>query len=416
MTEPSILVGGTGHLLGPAPHTVEHLAAYRSRGGNRTGPTPDELLDLVEEAELLGRGGAAFPLALKLRSVRERPGPRVVVANGAEGEPGSVKDRHLMRARPYLVLDGLRRACEVIGADRGYLYVADPVAAERLRAALAVAPPPVPIVVVEAVSTYVAGEESAAVRFLDGGPALPTAKPPRVFERGVGGAPTLVANVETLAHLALLAAGRSAAGDLLVTVAGAGQPPLLAEVPLGTPLRELFSRPRAVSGALVGGMFGGLLDEKVLDLPLIPQAYAAAGGALGCGAIWLLGPEDCPVTVAADAVGYLAAESARQCGICVSGTRGLADALTALATGADPGAGAERLANLARWSAGLPGRGACGLLDAAARVAGSLLRLHGALAEQHTERPCPACLAHPPAAGARLLVPPTEPYFPQGAP
>ncbi|GGQ75365.1 NADH-ubiquinone oxidoreductase-F iron-sulfur binding region domain-containing protein [Couchioplanes azureus] len=413
MTEPSILVGGTGHLLGPEPYAVENLATYRARGGYRTGPSPEELLGLVDAAGLLGRGGAAFPLAVKLRAVRERPGPRVVVANGAEGEPGSVKDRHLMRARPHLVLDGLRRACEVTGAGAGHLYVADPVAAGRLRAALAAAPPPVPIAVTGAPAAYVAGEESAAVRFLGGGPALPTAKPPRVFEHGVGGAPTLVANVETLAHLALLAAGRPAAGDLLITVAGAGHPPLLAEVPLGTPLRTLFPRSAAVSGALVGGLFGGLLDAGVLDLPLTPQAYAAAGGALGCGAIRLLGPDDCPVAVAAEAVGHLAAQSARQCGVCVSGTRGLAGALTALATGPDPAAG--RLADLSRWSASLPGRGACGLLDAAARVAGSLVRVHGALAERHAERPCPACHARPPAAGDRLLVPPTEPYLPEGA-
>ncbi len=369
---------------------VETRAPYLAAGGYPA--VPAGLVDRVAEAGLRGRGGAGFPLATKLRTVAAASGTPVVVANGEEGEPGSVKDRYLMRTRPHLVLDGLRVAAALVDASRGYVYVADPLSARRLRAALAEAPPiglPVEVVVVPA--AYAAGEESAAVRYIDGGPALPVAKPPRVFERGVGGAPTLVSNVETLAHLALLTAGRDATGHLLVTVSGAGREPSLFEVPAGTRLGDLVGPGPAVTGALLGGMFGGVRGPDALALPLDVDALAAAGAALGCGAVHLLGPDDCPVDVAAEALAYLAAESSRQCGVCVSGTAALAATVGGLRAGT---AGGGDLTRLARWAGGLPGRGACGLLDAAARNAGALLTHFPDLTAAHAARghTCPACL------------------------
>lgn len=174
----------TGTVLGAAPHLTESADAYRATGGYDTATDPEELLAHLDAAGLRGRGGAGFPAAVKLRSVRGRGGSPVVVANGEEGEPGSVKDRWLLRARPHLVLDGLARAAAVTGAVRGYVYLSDPAAGESVRRALTEHPPPLPVEVVETAHTYVAGEESAVVRRIDGGPALPTAKPPRPFERG----------------------------------------------------------------------------------------------------------------------------------------------------------------------------------------------------------------------------------------
>ncbi len=334
------------------------------------------------------------------------PGPRpVVVANGEEGEPGSVKDRWLLRARPHLVLDGLARAAEITGAERGYVYVSDAAAGERIRRALAERTPRLPCDVVETPHTYVAGEETAVVRRINGGPALPTAKPPRPYEQGVGGAPTFVANVETLARIALIAAQpdrrRRTARTTLVTLAGGGAEPLLAEVPYGCTLRTL-ARAQGVpepAGALMGGLFGGLIGPGHLDLALEPDTLKAAGTALGCGAIRFLGPDECPVSLASAALAHLAAESARQCGICIAGTGSIRDAVGALTTGtADPGL----LTRLHRWSTSLPGRGACGLLDAAAGTAGSLLRAFPHLVRSHLDGPCHACSA--PADADRLTV------------
>ncbi|MGW2274756.1 NADH-ubiquinone oxidoreductase-F iron-sulfur binding region domain-containing protein [Streptomyces yangpuensis] len=402
-----------GTVLGTSPDSAETADAYRAAGGYAGTTDPGELLAHLAASGLRGRGGAGFPAAVKLRSVRNRGdggghGVRpVVVANGEEGEPGSAKDRWLLRARPHLVLDGLTRAAAVTGAVRGFVYLSDPAAGESVRRALAEHPPPLPVEVVETDHTYVAGEETAVVRRIDGGPALPAAKPPRPYERGVGGAPTLIANVETLARIALTATRPDLRHDIargtLVTLSGRpAATAVLTEVPYGIPLRSLASRygmPDA-TGALMGGLFGGLVDAGALDLPLEPGALTAAGTALGCGAIRFLAPGTCPVATAADAAAHLAAESARQCGVCVSGTAAVGDALGALAAGT---AGPDTADRLDRWARGLPGRGACGLLDAAAGIAGSLLRSFPRQVRSHLAAPCPVCAAGVPAEGRRRL-------------
>jgi NADH:ubiquinone oxidoreductase subunit F (NADH-binding) len=394
------------HLLGSDPYGIETLDCYRAAGGY-TRIDPQTLLARVDASGLRGRGGAAFPLTTKLRSViasatATRLAP-VVVANGEEGEPGSVKDRQLMRTRPHLILDGLAHAAAIIGADRAYAYVSDHASADALAEALDAYPPVVPTTVVRVDPAYVAGEETAVVRFLDGGPALPVAKPPRPYERGVGGAPTLTSNVETLAHLARLASGVDSTANLLLTIGGSGIEPALVEVTAGTRLRAILAACGwwHATGALMGGLFGGVSGESILDTPVSADALRAAGSALGCGAIHLLAPDDCPVDLAVDALAYLAAESALQCGVCISATAALATTAAALRTGA---ATAEDLAKIERWVLTLPGRGACGLLDAAARVAGSLLAGFRPLVDTHLDGTCRRCATGHRSGAGRLIV------------
>lgn len=403
----SQMAARAGTALGAAPAVAESAAAYAATGGYRDAVGPDVLLAHMSAAGLRGRGGAGFPVAVKLRTVRDAGGAPVVVANGEEGEPGSVKDRWLLRARPHLVLDGLARAAAITGAVRGFVYLSDPHAGARVRQALAERPPRVPVEVIETGHAYVAGEETAVVRRINGGPALPTAKPPRPFEQGVGDEPTLVSNVETLARIALIAARpdlRSRiARSTLLTLSGARGTPLLTEVPYGSKLAALAAAQGTpdATGALMGGLFGGLIGAESLGLPLDPGALTAAGTALGCGAIRFLAPDECPVALAADALDHLAAESSRQCGVCVSGTAAISDTLRRLTAGT---AGPDSLERLLRWSSGLPGRGACGLLDAAAGTAGSLLRAFPESVRAHLGAPCPACAASRPG-GHRLSVP-----------
>jgi NADH:ubiquinone oxidoreductase subunit F (NADH-binding) len=316
-----------------------------------------------------------------------------VVANGEEGEPGSVKDRYLLVHRPHLVLDGLRLMAHASGADRAIVYVSDAACEASVRTALddGEALWPVAAEVFRVEHTYVAGEETALVQAIDGGPALPTAKPPRAFEAGVGDSPTLVQNVETLAHVALLASDGSAGDTFLATVSQRGQQPALVEVPLGVRLGELVewlgADLSALRGAIAGGLFGGLLADP-WSLPLTHEALRAAGSALGCGSFALVGEDDCPVDAAADAVAFLAAESSRQCGVCVNATAGMAEVLTALRVGTvEP----HQLAKMAGWTEKVPGRGACALVDAAARMAASLLREYPAVVDSHVAQPCPRC-------------------------
>ncbi|MEU6553319.1 NADH-ubiquinone oxidoreductase-F iron-sulfur binding region domain-containing protein [Streptomyces sp. NPDC046915] len=372
------------------------LDRYVAAGGYTPVPEPDRLLDRIAAVGLRGRGGAGFPAAVKLRAVRHAPGPSVVVANGEEGEPGSVKDRWLLRHRPHLVLDGVRLAAAMTGAGRGCVYLSDAVAERTVRQALAEWPGDLHVDVVPTPHTYVAGEETAVVRRIDGGPALPTAKPPRPFESGVGGAPTLVANVETLARIAMLhahpEAATAVAGTHLVTLSGSGGTAALVEASAGTHLKAIadMGGHGKAEAVLLGGLFGGLHGPDWGDLPLDHDGLAAAGGALGCGALHFLHPGDCPVAVATQAAAYLAAQSARQCGVCVSGTGALARTLTDIARGVSGDGTTDRLR---RWSRQLPGRGACGLLDAAARVVGSLLTHFPDRIDGHRNSACPACRA-----------------------
>jgi NADH:ubiquinone oxidoreductase subunit F (NADH-binding) len=386
----------------------EDYAEYRDSGGYRPLDDPDGLLSQIDLSGILGRGGAAFPLAVKLKTVRANgvdAGGAVVVANGEEGEPASIKDRWLLRHRPHLVLDGLRLAATMVSAERAHLYVSDRCAAESVQSALAEIDRDVlsglSISVLTVDPGYVAGEETAAVRALNGGPAKPTDKPPRPFEEGVGRLPTMVSNVETLALIpfiarhgaeAFRAQGTSASpGTFLATITGAGKPPALYELPHGlafTDLLESHGVPTdQVHGVLMGGYFAGLLNRDVLDITLDHESLRRLDSGMGCGAITVL-TEDCPVAVAASVMAYFDRENAGQCGSCFNGTAAMSAVTEALRDGV---ATNEDLARLERWSVVLRGRGACATLDAATNVASSLLSAFPQVVDRHLNNDCDSC-------------------------
>lgn len=406
-TEPTITAwpGTPPRLLRSTPG-AEQYAEYVNAGGYQPLDEPDALLDEVDRSGLTGRGGAAFPLAIKLRTVRDAGragGQPVVLANGEEGEPASVKDKWLLRNRPHLVLDGVRLAARIVGAERAVVYVSDPLAAQALDAALAAVELELSIGVVTVDPGYVAGEETAAVRAVNGGPAKPTDKPPRPFQQGVGGQPTLVSNVETLANLpfvlrhggtAFRAVGtEDSPGTFLATVTGAGRPPALYELPHGASFSELLAlhgvSAEDVHGVLMGGYFAGLLNRDVLTATLDHETLRALGSGLGCGAVAIL-TGDCPVAVAAAVMAYFDRENASQCGSCFNGTAAMSAVTSALRDGV---ATAEDLARLERWSVVLRGRGACATLDAATNIAASLLLQFPELVAQHLDGECDACRA-----------------------
>jgi NADH:ubiquinone oxidoreductase subunit F (NADH-binding) len=387
----------------------EDCAEYKQSGGYRPLDDPDVLLDDVGRSGLLGRGGAAFPLAVKLRTVRDagRAGNQtVLLANGEEGEPASAKDKWLLRNRPHLVLDGVRLAARVVNADRAYVYVSDTQAVHALNTALDTAQlDGVTVSVVTVNPGYVAGEETAAVRAVNGGPAKPTDKPPRPFEEGVHGLPTLVSNVETLANLpyvhrhggeAYRSVGTAtSAGTFLATVTGAGRPAVLYELPHGASFADLIALHGVshdiVQGVLMGGYFAGLVNRSVLDATLDHETLRALGSALGCGAVSIL-TEDCPVAVAAAVMDYFDRENANQCGSCFNGTAAMSAVTAALRDGM---ASEEDLARLERWSVVLRGRGACATLDAATNIAASLLKQYPELVASHLAGACDPCRTSP---------------------
>jgi NADH:ubiquinone oxidoreductase subunit F (NADH-binding) len=396
---PRLLPGGFA--AGPLG-LADHLAMY--------GPPPPwpsgrqvraALIAEVGRAGLAGRGGAGFPAGRKLAAVAARR-HAVVIANGTEGEPASAKDKVLLAQSPHLVLDGAVAAAGLVGAAEAIVVthpaVTDIVvaaAAERRKAAM----DPVRLAVTDAADRFVAGEASAVVHWLERGVPAPTSSPLRLSERGLHGRPTLVQNVETLAHLALItrhgadwfrAVGtEDEPGSMLVTLAGAVTDPGVYEVAIGTRIGAVLAaaggQDGPLSALLIGGYFGSWVDaDSALALPLSDAGLRAAGAGVGAGLIAALPAGACGLAEAARIARYLAAESAGQCGPCVFGLDAIAGQMERLAAGRGPD-----LARLHRWIGQVgSGRGACKHPDGAVAMVSSALRTFSSEIEQHARGWC----------------------------
>jgi NADH:ubiquinone oxidoreductase subunit F (NADH-binding) len=405
------------------PKQGEHLEDWRAHDARhgrlpyRDGP--GRLIQDLHEAGLTGRGGAAFPVHRKLTAVLEaaakaRRSP-VVVANGAESEPASDKDATLLWLAPHLVLDGLQLAAEAVGASQAIIYIPagrrDDVG-RRLRKALAdrnaAGIDLVPAGLAEAPPRFLAGQETALVNHLGGGPAVPTFVPPRITERGLGNAPTLVQNVETLAHVALIAqrgprwfravGTSSEPGSTLCTIRRADGQPRIVEVPLGTPLRDLLAGPGGQGvpqdgAVLVGGYHGAWIPAaRAARLKLDNASLSEAGASVGAGILVTLPGDRCGLAETALTVRYLALESAGQCGPCLNGLPRIAAALAELA-GSRPRA--QVRADLERWAGLVAGRGACHHPDGTARLVRTALTTFDAEIGRHERGRCSATCATP---------------------
>lgn len=392
-------MNGFGILGGASTATAQSFVEH-SREWGAVPDTGRDFVDVLELSGLRGRGGGAFPTATKWAAVAERASRRpVVLVNGAEGEPASGKDRLLMTVRPHLIIDGAIIAAHTVGASDVVFYVggehlgalasmrraiAERPATEQRTMALIAAPP-----------GYVAGEETAAVHFINDGVALPLSTPPRPFERGVRGRPTLVHNVETLAHVALIArfgsewfrtAGEAgAAGTVLLTVGGSVRHPGVIEVPHGVSVAGAVQRAGGLTAdsdaVLIGGYFGTWHDARTAwTVRLDASALRRQGHTLGCGVVHALPARTCGVTTSAQVLAFLANESAQQCGPCVFGLRAMAETLDRVAASRG---GVADLQRLLRWAGLVTGRGACRHPDGAAQFLRSALTVFADDFESH---------------------------------
>ncbi|MGC8876734.1 NADH-ubiquinone oxidoreductase-F iron-sulfur binding region domain-containing protein [Thermus sp.] len=294
---------GRGRRLIP-PEPILSLSQHRALGGfswlrawEAGQLTPERVLRAVEEAGLLGRGGAAFPTHVKMRAVAQGEPPKYLVANADESEPGNFKDRFLLEHHPFLVLEGALLSALAVGASRVYLYVREEFEAAILGLERAIGELgeagllPVPTEVFRSGGLYICGEETALLESMEGRRAEPRLKPPFPVERGLWGRPTLVQNVETLANLPLILREGPEAWrreePKLFSLSGEVAEPGLYELPLGTPLGEALRRaggePSALKAALLGGAAGVFTRDFAFPLRYRERLPLGAGAVVAFG-------------------------------------------------------------------------------------------------------------------------------------
>ena len=412
MSLPRLLLGISADTMAYPTHLRVHgelPETARSRNG-----VPPPLVAELARAALRGRGGGGFPIAAKLDAVRRAKGSPVVVVNGAEGEPMSVKDRMLLEALPHLVLDGAYCVADAVGTRDIVIALDEGLrdAAEVLRDALAQRPEirrrggRPRIVVVP--GGYVTGHESAIVNFVNRGVARPMTQPPRVSERGVGRRPTLVSNAETLAHAALIArhgaewfreiGPSDEPGSALVTLSGGVGSPGVYEIECGSHLASLVQAAGGVTeparAFLMGGYSGAWIDAVAgTSVRLSRRSLAPLGASLGAGSIVALPQSACPVAEVTRVAGWMADQGAAQCGPCVNGLASIADALVDVAEGRP---GRDSFSDILRWSQLVVGRGACAHPDGTATFVTSALRVFRTEFDDHARHgPCDGCARRP---------------------
>ncbi|MDX3004428.1 NADH-ubiquinone oxidoreductase-F iron-sulfur binding region domain-containing protein [Kribbella solani] len=362
------LLAGLDH--GPLNDLHSHLQTH----GPQPQLTRDDYTSLAEAVGLRGRGGAAFPVALKLKDLPRR-GVEAVVVNGSESEPLSRKDRLLLAQSPHLVLDGAVGLAHALQAPHVLIAVHDHEAATKVREALMERHDDLAIEVRDTPGRFVAGEARAVLNALEGAQAVPPGRRVLPTRKGYHRRPTFLSNVETFAQLAVLARlgsrGFSSTGvstepgTQLLTVAGAVQRPGVIETPTGIPLNTVLQYVEAEPGpVLLGGYHGRWLPQT--DGLTLQRPDVSAGIVLP------LGSSTCPLGEVTRVVQWLSSESAGQCGPCVFGLAALVDDFTRLTAG-DPQGWHDAQRHLGL----IPGRGACAHPDGSARFLASALEVFG---------------------------------------
>ena len=199
---PVVMDGET--VRGGVTHSTNRFLAEPDDPRDPPALSPDEVLARLEASGLTGMGGAGFPTFRKWDAVRREPAPRAVIVNADEGEPGTIKDRYVMELRPHLLLEGLVAAMRFCEVDEAYIYLREEYATSRARLLETIAERGLNVHVVVGAGSYVCGEESAMLESMEGRRGMPRLRPPFPAQKGYLGRPTLINNVETLVHVALI--------------------------------------------------------------------------------------------------------------------------------------------------------------------------------------------------------------------
>jgi NADH-quinone oxidoreductase subunit F len=408
----------TGNIAAGRP--VPDLATYRRTGGYEAATAligkvePSDIVKMVADSGLTGRGGGGFPTGRKWQAMPSRAaraGRRYFIVNGDEMEPGTFKDRYLMEGDPHQLIEGILLSAYAVEADTAYIFVRGEyvTAIARLRGAIAEAKAAgllggLEIHVHEGAGRYICGEETALLNSLEGKRAIPRARPPLPQVSGLWGCPTIVNNVETICnvpHIARRGADwyrglgiGSEAGTRVFGVSGRVKRPGIYELPAGTKLRVLLEDCAggmqdsfALRAVLPGGASTGFLDAGSLDTPMSVAGMAASGTRLGTGNAIVLDDRTCPVGFIKNLQHFFAQESCGWCAPCRDGLPWVEQILGAVEAGQ---ATEDDLTLLADLPAAMgPGRTFCGLAPGAMASLSTGLTLFRREFESHVrERVC----------------------------
>ena len=328
--------------------------------------TPDEIIAELKASGLRGRGGAGFPTGVKWEAARKSPGDiKYIVCNADEGDPGAYMDRSTIEGDPHSVLEAMVIAGRAVGANAGYIYIRAeyPLAVERLRIAIRQAKEygllgkdilssgfDFDIEIRLGAGAFVCGEETALLQSIEGKRGMPRPKPPVPARKGLGGKPTVINNVETLANVpVVLIRGAKwfssigtdkSKGTKVFALTGKINNSGLIEVPMGTTLREIIfdigggiRNGKKFKGVQTGGPSGGIITEENLDMPISYETLIAAGSMMGSGGMIVMDEDDCMVDVAKFYMDFCVDESCGKCAPCRIGTKQMYSLLNKISRG-----------------------------------------------------------------------------------
>jgi len=394
---------------------------YKALGKVLTEMKPDEVIKLMLDSGLRGRGGAGFPTGMKwsfaAKSVSDK---KYVVCNADEGDPGAFMDRSVLEGDPHAVIEAMAIAGYAIGADEGYIYVRAeyPIAVKRLQIAIAQAREygllgknifstgfNFDIQLRLGAGAFVCGEETALLTSIEGKRGEPRPRPPFPAVKGLFGQPTIINNVETLANIPQIIINgadwfrsvgtEKSKGTKVFALGGKIVNTGLVEVPMGTTLREIIyeigggiPNGKKFKAAQTGGPSGGCIPAQHLDTPIDYDSLMAIGSMMGSGGLIVMDEDNCMVDIAKFFLEFTVDESCGKCTPCRIGTRRMLDILNRITSGNGEDGDIEKLEELAN---SIKASALCGLGQTAPNPVLSTLRYFRDEYEAHIyEKRCPA--------------------------
>ncbi|MEG1472802.1 MAG: NADH-quinone oxidoreductase subunit NuoF [Christensenella sp.] len=406
------------------PEAIDEYIAfdgYKALGTCLTEKTPEEVLDIIKQSGLRGRGGGGFPTGLKWQFGHDAKGAqKYVICNADEGDPGAFMDRSVLEGDPHAVIEAMAIAGYVIGADTGYVYVRAeyPIAVKRLQIAIDQAKEyellgkgifgtdfNFDIEIRLGAGAFVCGEETALMESIEGHRGEPRPKPPFPANKGLFGKPTIINNVETLANIPqIILKGaewfgsmgtEKSKGTKVFALGGKINNTGLVEIPMGTTLREVIydigggiPDGKKFKAAQTGGPSGGCIPAEHLDLKIDYDTLTSIGSMMGSGGLIVMDEDNCMVDVAKFFLDFTVDESCGKCPPCRIGTKRMLEILQNITDGKGKPGDIEKLIELGE---SIKAGALCGLGKTAPNPVLSTIKYFRDEYEAHIyEKRCPA--------------------------